>query len=206
MSNDSPRGSIVIYGAGDHGVVVAEAALLSGYDIAGFLDDRAQPGTLVGRWRVLEPDQARDLPLIVAIGDNAARLRKMDECTAAGHGSATVVHPAAWISPSATLGAGVFVGPNAVVHAGATVDDGVIVNSSAVVEHHCHVKEGTHIAPNATLCGRVRIGRLTLIGAGSAVLPVVTIGDDVVVGAGSVVTSDVPDHLTVAGDPARQLR
>jgi len=204
MSDASTRGPVVIYGAGDQGLVVAEAAELAGFDVTGFVDDRVTPGTVVGRWPVLDEDPG--CAMIVGIGDNMARCRRTREATEAGRTLATVVHPAAWVSPSAVVGAGVFIGPQAVVHAGAQIDRGVIVNSGAVVEHHCHVHDGAHIAPNATLCGRVRVGRCTLIGAGAVVLPVMTIGDDVIVGAGSVVTGDVPDRLTVAGDPARQLR
>ncbi len=42
------------------------------------------------------------------------------------------------------------------------------------------------------------------IGAGSVILPV-TIGRNSLIGAGSVVTKDVPDNVTVAGNPARVI-
>lgn len=204
MSDQSSPRPVLIYGAGDQGLIVAEAAAQSGFDVLGFVDDRVPAGTTVGRWAVRDDDEPA--AIIVGIGDNMARCRRTRELAEAGRELATVVHPTAWVSPTARLGGGVFVGPQAVVHAGAQVDEGAIVNSAAVVEHHCRVRDGAHVAPNATLCGRVRVGRCTLVGAGTVVLPVVTIGDDVVVGAGSVVTGDVPDRLTVAGDPARQLR
>jgi len=44
------------------------------------------------------------------------------------------------------------------------------------------------------------------IGAGAIVLPGVTVGEGSVVGAGSVVTKNVPPHVVVAGNPARQIR
>jgi acetyltransferase-like isoleucine patch superfamily enzyme len=52
----------------------------------------------------------------------------------------------------------------------------------------------------------IRIGRGVFVGARSIVLKGVTIGDGAVVGAGSVVTSDVPAHTLVAGNPAKELR
>ncbi len=204
MDADTTRGTILIYGAGDQGQVVAEAADLAGFDLAGFLDDRVAPGTIVGSWQVLADDP--QCPLIVGIGDNMTRWTRSRAAIESGRPLATIVHPSAWVSPTAELGRGVFVGPNAVVHVGAHVEDGAIINSAAVVEHHCHIQAGAHVAPNATLCGCVRVGRCTLIGAGAVVLPVVTVGEEVVVGAGSVVTGDVPDGVTVVGDPARHRR
>jgi maltose O-acetyltransferase len=49
----------------------------------------------------------------------------------------------------------------------------------------------------------VTIGRNVWIGGGAIVLPGVTIGNDAIVAAGSVVTRDVPDGVTVMGNPAR---
>jgi acetyltransferase-like isoleucine patch superfamily enzyme len=41
------------------------------------------------------------------------------------------------------------------------------------------------------------------IGAGAVILPGITIGEGSMVGAGSVVTHNVPDYVTVVGNPAR---
>ena len=49
----------------------------------------------------------------------------------------------------------------------------------------------------------VRIGRNVWIGSGAIILPGVTVGDDAIIGAGSVVTGDVPEGVTVVGNPAR---
>jgi acetyltransferase-like isoleucine patch superfamily enzyme len=51
----------------------------------------------------------------------------------------------------------------------------------------------------------VRVGDDTLIGAGAVVTPGISIGRDAVIGAGAVVVRDVPDGVTVVGNPARPL-
>ncbi len=48
-----------------------------------------------------------------------------------------------------------------------------------------------------------RVKRGAAIGANATILPDVTIGRCAVVGAGSLVSSDVPDHALVYGNPAR---
>ncbi len=52
----------------------------------------------------------------------------------------------------------------------------------------------------------VSIGNHVWIGTGVIVLPGVRIGNGAVVAAGSVVTSDVPEGVLVAGNPARIIR
>ena len=52
----------------------------------------------------------------------------------------------------------------------------------------------------------VTIGRNVWIGGAALILPGITVGDNAIVGAGSVVTRDVPDSVTVAGNPARRLK
>ena len=75
----------------------------------------------------------------------------------------------------------------------------------------CHVLDTDHHAADPSLrqgavpTRRVRIGRGAWIG-GAVILKGVSVGDGSVVGIGSVVTTDVPDHVVVAGNPARVVR
>jgi acetyltransferase-like isoleucine patch superfamily enzyme len=46
------------------------------------------------------------------------------------------------------------------------------------------------------------VGDRVRIGSNSTILPV-KIGNNVIIGAGSVVTKDIPDNVTVYGNPAR---
>lgn len=210
QSQHGERGSLWIHGAGGHGCVVMEAARAAGWRIAGFVDDRAKPGERrLGLDVVQNWDEAKrlahdaKLTTIVAVGDNATRARLVDEAIRAGRALANVIHPNAWVSPTAKLAEGIYVGPFAAVNAAAELGRGVIVNSGAIVEHHNVIGDFAHIAPGATLGGTVRVGNRALVGLGAGVRPGLAIGESAIIAAGAVVVSDVPAGVTVMGVPAR---
>ncbi len=203
MNTHANHPPLVVYGAGGHGTVVADAAELSGLTLLGFLDDREQ-ATLAPADQLLsqnDPNLAGAC-FIPAIGDNDARAAVMQKIEQLGGKVVNVVHPTAAVSPRATLGHGVYVGPQAVINAHATVGDGCIINSSAIVEHHCTLGDFAHLAPGAALGGGVTIGDRTLIGLGAKVLPRLSVGSHCVVGSGAVVTRNFDDGLLLMGVPA----
>lgn len=57
--------------------------------------------------------------------------------------------------------------------------------------------------PDFDCFGKVVIGDYVYIGTNSLIMPGVTIGNNVLVAAGSVVTRSIPDHVVVAGNPAK---
>ena len=124
--------SLIIHGAGGHGLVVAETAVAAGFTVVGFVDDAIVEGFL-GDHPVLRMEfvDATDAEVIVAVGNAIARRRVHNSHVATGRRMAVVVHPDASVSPSVQLGGGIFVGPNAVINAEAQIGNGVIVNSRA---------------------------------------------------------------------------
>jgi sugar O-acyltransferase (sialic acid O-acetyltransferase NeuD family) len=203
--------SLAIFGASGHGLVVAEAASLSGWDRIHFFDDRWPSVLKCGVWDVVGDKKALfDLATdyegaIVAVGDNRVRGRLAGELRKSGGQLVQVVHPSASLSPSAVLGSGVFIGPGAIVNPGTIVGDDVIVNSGAIVEHECHLGAAVHISPGAILAGQVWVGARSWIGAGAVVIQCLSVGEDVIVGAGACVTKRIESNCVVVGVPARPL-
>jgi len=199
-----PAGTIVIYGAGGHGKVVADAADAAGFEVVGFIDDHIPPDGRFGRFAV-QPPETLDAAVAVhvAIGDNAARAAATERVKSAGCALPPIVHPTAVVSAAANIAEGVFIAPLAVVNAAAHLATSVIINTAAIVEHDCTVDSFAHVAPGAILCGGVQVGEAALVGARAVVLPGVRIGANCIVGAGAVVASDVANGQTVIGNPAQ---
>jgi len=225
-------GDLFILGGGGHALVVAEAAEILGWRIAGFFDDDAaaplgrphslhtpaSPSPDAGRhgvgwqgaprigsladWRLLPPGAA----LALGLGHVDVRRRLLDvTATRNDLRWPTLVHPSAEVSPSAHLGRGVFVAPRAVVHTRATVADFAIINTGAIVEHDCVIGRNVHVAPGCVLAGATRVGDDSLLGVGTRTIPRIEIGANVTAGAGSVILRAVAPGSKVMGVPARPV-
>ena len=147
-----------------------------------------------------------ELKVIMGIGSNVIRQKIILDYGLAPEVFCNVIHPSAVISPNVSLGSGVVVMPNAVINVDSVIGNQVIINSSSVVEHDCIVEDYAHISPLAVLTGGVRVGVGSHIGAGASVIPGLNIGKWTTIGAGSTVITDIEDHVTAVGNPARVIR
>lgn len=195
---------LIIYGAGDHGLVVAQAAAAAGWNVVGFLDNQPPASHLhaIPIYQTI-PQGVPQENFFVAIGDNMARRRLYGDLAQDDTQLVNVIHPTAWVSPTAILGSGIYVGPQAVINTDAEIGNGVIVNSGATVEHHCVVGPFAHLAPGVAMGGHVWIGALTLVGVGASIRPQVRIGEHCTVGVGAAVVNDLADNRTATGVPAQ---
>ena len=205
--------SLLILGAGGHGKVVADtAAAIGQWKKIAFLDDRHASLKTVLDWPVMGSlkEANKFLPeydgFCVAIGNNELRLKLLKSYQGQGFSAPSLIHPTAYISPSASLGSGCVVFAQAVVNPESQIGEAGIINTGASVDHDCVLEAGVHLCPGVRLAGEVRIGQQTTLGTGSAVIPQITIGSHTMIGAGSVVVTDIPDHSTAAGVPAKVFK
>lgn len=201
---------LLVIGAGGHGKVVADAASASRkWAVIEFLDDRHPEHGRLEDWKVIARpvDIARvvvaDDEVIVGIGDNARRLAIIEELLSRGIKLTVVAHPAAVISPRATLAPGCVVFAGAVINAGTSIGRGCIVNTGAIVDHDCRLDDAVHVAPGSALGGNVRVGRRSWVGIGASVRHGASIGSDTMIGAGAAVVADIGDNVVAVGVPAR---
>jgi len=200
--------TLAIWGCGGHGRVVFDiAAEMRAFDDIVFYDDNLNSPPALGGVRVLVGGiaalQAAGAEFVIAIGANQTRAARFAEAVEAGLRPAICIHPSAWISPSAAIGAGSVLLPRTVVQAGARVGVDCIVNTGAIVEHDCVIGDHAHLSPGVILGGGVRVGEYAHLGIGSVAIPGAGIGRGAIVGAGGVVVSEIEPNVTVLGIPAR---
>lgn len=196
---------IIVFGASGHGKVIMEILQSMGHRELAVWDD--QPAGFVLGYEVVKPDQkdTARLPLLIAVGDNAAR-KKLVSRFSDIHPFSRAIHPSVITSPSAEIGEGTVVMAGVVMNAEVKIGRHVIVNTSASIDHECLLGDFVHVSPNATLCGRVEIGEGTHVGAGSVIVQNIKVGKWCRIGAGAVVIQDVPDYCTVVGNPGRVIK
>lgn len=130
----------------------------------------------------------------------------VEQAAGLGFRFATVVHPAAHISPTTSVGEGAVVGPGVCVGARTTIGRHVFLNRGCLIGHHTTVEDYVTVSPGAVVSGLCRVGAAAYVAAGAVVIDRVSVGERSVVGAGAVVTSDVPERVQVVGVPARIVK
>ena len=202
-----PHAYILVQGRGGQGRDILDAMQACAYNVAGVLDD-SEPGTLVLGVPVLGPParwREHALPGVAFVLSHAQAERRSlaAEIRAAGGIVASVIHPAATVSPHASIGEGAIILAGAVVAPDARIGPLTILNGNCNIDHDCVLGEAVQFGPGVMLAGVVRVGDEAFIGVGATVMPGLSIGARAIVGAGSVVTRDVPEGVTVAGNPAK---
>ena len=144
------RKNLLILGAGKYGQFVYEIALATKrFKKIAFLDDNNP--LAIGPIADLATLSGKYASAFVAIGNAEMRMQLLEQLTQNGYCPETLVHPNAFVSPSAKLGEGSIVEPLAVVQANAVVGKGTMIASGAVVKHNACVGNGCYIDCNSVV-------------------------------------------------------
>lgn len=160
---------LLIVGAGGHGRVVKETAQVQKkypFEDIAFVDDRST--NAIGTTADLK-DLQKDYDMaVVAIGSNRIRASLQKKLKELGYDIPTLIHPTAYVSPSAQIGEGTVVEPMVVINANVRIGDGCIISVGSIVDHdavideYCHVNAGAIVMSMAHLdaCEKIDAGKV----------------------------------------------
>lgn len=101
------------------------------------------------------------------------------------------------------------IGANTCIDRGALSDtricQGARIDNLVHIAHNVHIGRHAAVIAHAMIGGGTHIGDYAWIAPSACVRDRIKIGAQVVVGLGALVTKDLPDGVTVAGAPAREL-
>ena len=152
---------LVILGFGGYGRTVADVAHQLGYSTI-VLDDADSDHPLSSFQSYINFSTS----FIPAFGNNNLRLECINRIEESGGQLATLIHPTAYVSPTAVINSGTVILPHAIINTDVVVGKGCIINLGAIVDHGCVLEEGVHIAPGAIVKGENKIAKCSKIEAG----------------------------------------
>lgn len=155
---------LIVLGSGGYGRTVVDIAHQFGYSTI-ILDDSNPAHPLSSFSSYI----SGDTEFIPAFGNNDFRMEWINRIEESSGQLATLIHPTAYVSPTATINPGTVILPHAIINTDVVVGKGCIINLGAIVDHGCILEEGVHIAPGAIVKGENRIEKYSKIEAGEVV-------------------------------------
>ncbi|GHA85086.1 hexapeptide transferase [Algimonas arctica] len=201
----------IVLGTGGHArALIATANLIGRYELMGILDRTGPtPGEtimglpVIGLWNDLW--QLRGMGITsayLALGNNATRREMFQRCEESGLKLPALVHPSAFVDPTAHIGDGALVCGGAFIGPEVEIGKGVIVNTGSSVDHESIIEDFVTVSPGVVIAGRVVIGQNAFLGIGACISDNVSIGSGARVGAGAIALKDIPENVLVVGVPA----
>ncbi|RDW21458.1 hypothetical protein CWR48_03405 [Oceanobacillus arenosus] len=157
--------NLLILGAGGHGRVVKETAEVLGcFNNIDFLDDNSQ--LAIGKCEDYKK-HTKNYPYgFVAFGNNEQRMNWINSLIDVGYQVPVLIHPTAYISPSASVEIGSIVCPKAVINNNSIVKMVSIISIGALVDHDSYIGEGSHINSGAIVMANSSVERKAKLDAG----------------------------------------
>ena len=88
---------------------------------------------------------------VVSIGNNEIRKTLIRRLQSADAPLISLIHPRAYVSPSAEIGIGSIILPGAIIHTNAKIGQGCIVSIGALIDHDAVIEDFTHIDAGAVV-------------------------------------------------------
>jgi sugar O-acyltransferase (sialic acid O-acetyltransferase NeuD family) len=214
---------IGVYGAGGCGrglmplvrrqLAVSNLAVSNNAELV-FVDD-GQADRIVNGQQVLSffefsAKSAGTKQMVLAIADGRIRQRLAARCEVAQIGFFDVRAANVVVMDDVSIGVGAVLSPGVVLTSNIRIGRHFHCNIGSIVEHDCVIGDWVTFAPGVRCNGNIEIGDGAYVGAGAMIRQGrqdkrLRIGRGATIGMGAVVLADVPDDVTIVGNPGRAL-
>ena len=173
-----------------------------------FIDDHALSDELMGCpvlgfQKFCGQYRPEEIRFVIAIGEPQVRKEAFEKMKRAGYEGAVLCEPTAYISPDAEVGEATAVCRGAFVGSLAKVGSNVYLSAGSAVGHDSVVGDHTRLGEHSFVGGHALIGENVFVGSGAMIRDRIRVGDGSIIGLGAAVFGNVPEHVTMIGNPAR---
>ncbi len=154
--------NLLIIGAGQYGMVAKEVALvMQCFEKIDFIDDNNP--IAIGEIEEIKSFANQYTYAFCAIGNADVREEIVNKLKRYGFVLPTLIHPQAYVSPSAKIECACIVEPMAVVNSEAVVQEGSFICAGAIANHnsiigkYCHIDVGAIIEARSVIDNGIKI-------------------------------------------------
>lgn len=207
---DSRAKPLLIFPRNGNGIEALDC-LGDAYKCVGFIDDTPDKQGAVYGYSVRGREALQERPdaHVLAVPGSAlsyqSRAQIIFDLGIDDRRYATVIHPAARISPQAVIGYNVLIMAGVVITSNAVIGNHVCILPNTVIHHDVSIGAWTLLGSNVTIAGNTIVGENCYIGSGSSIMNGLQVGNRTLVGLGSNVIRSMVAGSKVVGNPAREI-
>lgn len=204
---------IYLIGVGNYTEVIIELAQDCEYEVKGlyhYNNDRLGESVLgvpiIGCTEDVYKEDIRNLNFAVTMGENKLRCQVADKLRLLGANTPNLIHPKAFVSPSASIGKGCFIHLNAKISTRCSLGNDCVIDFNSLVAHHASLDNGCYMSSLSMVGSYCKLGKRVLLGMNALIIPLkLVLGDDCIVGAKANVTKSFSKSTVLIGNPAKPL-
>ena len=202
---------LIIIGAGNVGGFLAlnQDLFNESYNIVGFLDDDINK---IGKYfwkipvlgKIDDINKFRDTSVAIGIANPKIKKSILEKIGDDFH-FPNFISKNSWTSNMVTIGKGVIIYPNVSINHESEIDDFVVINMNCAIGHNSTIKNCCSLAPGVNFAGFSYVDSFVEIGIGVSTVQQIKIGTGSKIGGQTMLVKNVPEEVTVVGNPGRVL-